>query len=94
MTENEEMKLMEHYQKMDIQPFAVMRLLLTKKELIGFIKGNIIKYTMRSGKKPGQSAQADLIKAKDYANILVSEEYDWPSGGRFAINDKDEYYLD
>lgn len=90
MIEDEEMKLMGHYQKMGIQPFAVMRLLLTKEELRGFIKGNIIKYTMRSGKKPGQSAQDDLIKARDYANILVSKEYAWPYGGRFSVNDEDE----
>jgi len=38
-----------------------------------FAKGNIIKYTLRAGKKPGISAEQDIRKTVEYATQLA----DW-----------------
>ena len=40
-----------HYKEMDPQPWAVMESLLTPEEFRGYLKGNMIKYAMRQGKK-------------------------------------------
>ena len=40
-----------HYKDMPIQPWAVMEAVMTHEEFVGFLKGNIIKYSMRQGKK-------------------------------------------
>lgn len=40
-----------HYKEMAIQPWHVMEDVLTHDEFIGFLKGNMIKYAMRQGKK-------------------------------------------
>ena len=52
-----------HYKDMAVQPWAVMEVVLTKEEFIGFLKGNIIKYAMRQGKKDGSD---DAGKALHY----------------------------
>lgn len=59
-----------HYKDMAIQPIEVMREVLTKEEYIGFLKGNIIKYSMRAGKKEG--ASDDASKAAHY-RLFLSE---------------------
>jgi hypothetical protein len=51
-----------HYKSMAIQPWHAMEAVLTREEFIGFLKGNVIKYSMRQGKK--DSPDAD--KAKHY----------------------------
>jgi hypothetical protein len=53
-----------HYKDMGMQPWEVMRAVLTDEEFIGFLKGNVIKYAMRQGKKSG--ADDDAEKAKHY----------------------------
>lgn len=58
-----------HYRDMPIQPIEVMREVLTKEEYIGFLKGNIIKYSMRAGKKEG--ASDDAAKAAHYRQFLA-----------------------
>ena len=40
-----------HYKQMGIEPWAVMESVLTHEEFIGYLKGNIIKYAMRQGRK-------------------------------------------
>ena len=40
-----------HYKDMAVQPWTVMEALLTREEFIGYMKGNIIKYAMRQGRK-------------------------------------------
>ena len=40
-----------HYVSMAVQPWEVMEAVMTREEFIGFLKGNIIKYSMRQGKK-------------------------------------------
>lgn len=42
--------------------------LLSREELIGFIKGNVIKYTVRAGHK--HNASEDIVKAIDYLTHL------------------------
>lgn len=59
-----------HYKDMPMQPWDVMELVLTPEEYRGFIKGNIIKYSMRAGKKAGASDDAE--KAQHYADKLRS----------------------
>lgn len=58
-----------HYKTMPKQPWQVMEETLTHEEFVGFLKGSIIKYTMRDGKKPG--ALDDAKKAKHYAQKLA-----------------------
>ena len=38
---------------------------------LGFYEGNIVKYVVRSGKKPGNSKLQDLKKAQWYLNYLI-----------------------
>ena len=52
-----------HYKEMPIQPWAVMESVLTTEEFIGFLKGNVIKYSLRAGRKEGSD---DANKARHY----------------------------
>jgi hypothetical protein len=52
---------------MPIQPWALMEAVLTVEEFRGFLKGNIIKYSMRAGRKEGSD---DAGKAKHYMQKL------------------------
>ena len=45
-----------HYKEMNPQPWEVMQALLTPEEFQGFLKGNMIKYAMRQGKKDSPDA--------------------------------------
>lgn len=40
-----------HYQVLSTQPIEIMQRLFTKKEMLGFLHGNIIKYALRCGLK-------------------------------------------
>lgn len=53
----------QHYKAMPIQPWEVMEAVLTHEEFIGFLKGNVIKYSMRAGHKEGSD---DANKARHY----------------------------
>lgn len=57
-----------HYKDMPMQPWAVMQAVLTPEEFRGFLKGNVIKYAMRQGKKDGTD---DAGKAQHYAQKLA-----------------------
>jgi len=52
----------QHYKDMGVQPWDVMESVLTYEEFVGFLKGNVIKYAMRQGKKDSD----DAGKAKHY----------------------------
>ena len=56
----------QHYKDMGIQPWAVMEAVLTHAEFVGYLKGNVIKYGMRQGKKDSDDAN----KARHYAAKL------------------------
>ncbi len=53
----------QHYKTMPVQPWEVMEAVLTHEEFIGFLKGNVIKYSMRAGRKEGSD---DANKARHY----------------------------
>lgn len=57
-----------HYRDMQMQPWDVMQAVLTPEEFRGFLKGNVIKYAMRQGKKEGTD---DAGKAQHYAQKLA-----------------------
>ena len=57
-----------HYVQMQIQPWEVMESVLSHAEFVGYLKGNVIKYSMRDGKKVG--ATKDAEKARHYAQKL------------------------
>jgi hypothetical protein len=56
-----------HYKQMPVEPWEVMEAVLTYEEFIGFLKGNIIKYSMRAGRKEGSD---DAGKALHYIQKL------------------------
>lgn len=57
----------QHYKEMGMQPWDVMEAVMTREEFIGFLKGNIIKYSMRQGKKDSD----DAGKARHYRMKLA-----------------------
>ena len=58
----------QHYVDMAIQPWEVMQSVLSPEEFRGFLRGNVIKYSMRAGKKEGSD---DAAKARHYAKKLA-----------------------
>ena len=56
-----------HYKDMPIRPWHVMESVLTREEFIGFLKGNVIKYSLRAGRKEGSD---DAGKARHYMQKL------------------------
>ena len=60
----------EHYKKLPIEPIELMRMTLTKEELKGFFKGNIIKYALRAGHKQGEDYSKDTAKLQVYKKWL------------------------
>lgn len=60
-----------HYKDMPIQPWHVMESVLTHTEFVGFLKGNIIKYSLRAGRKDGSD---DAGKARHYMKKLQEVE--------------------
>lgn len=78
----------EHYASMvGLEPIELMQLVLSPAEFIGFLKGNIIKYSMRAGKKQGEAAEKDITKAKRYAQWLRKVN---PFDTQFLINPKED----
>ena len=57
-----------HYKDMGIQPWEVMEAVLSHEEFVGYLKGNLIKYSMRQGKKQGSD---DANKAHHYKMKLT-----------------------
>lgn len=69
----------EHYASMvGLEPIELMQIVLSYDEFIGFLKGNIIKYTLRAGKKQGEAAEKDAAKAKRYTEWLMKLGYKMP----------------
>ena len=59
------------------EAIEIIRHTLTPEEFRGYIKGNVMKYTIRAGKKAGASEAKDLAKAEwclNYMNSLGSDE--------------------
>jgi hypothetical protein len=55
-----------HYKDLDIQPWHLMESVLTREEFIGYLKGNLIKYAMRQGRKDSP----DVEKYRHYKQKL------------------------
>lgn len=62
-----------HYKDMPLQPWDVMQAVMTHQEFVGFLKGDIIKYSMRAGRKDGTD---DAAKAKHYADKLAEVQWE------------------
>lgn len=58
-----------YYSKDGLSPLTAMKQgLISKEECMGFIKGNVIKYVVRAGKK--EDGIKDIDKAIDYLQHL------------------------
>jgi hypothetical protein len=67
-----------HYKDMTIQPWTVLENVLTTDEFIGFLKGNIIKYAMRQGRKDsddGGKALHYLQKLKEVQDVNFNSNW-------------------
>lgn len=58
-----------HYQIGDKQPIEIMQDSFTHEEMSGYLKGNIIKYTLRFGRK--DDVKKEAAKIEQYAKWLV-----------------------
>ncbi len=61
-----------HYKDMGVQPWHVMEAVLTPEEFIGYLKGCIIKYGMRQGKKDSPDAEKALHYIQKLDEVLNS----------------------
>ena len=57
-----------------VQPIELMLNALSRDEFIGFLKGNMIKYAFRAGRKEGESAEKDRNKYITYSEWLFTFE--------------------
>lgn len=62
-----------HYKDMTIEPWVLMEAVLSPEEFRGYLKGNILKYSLRQGKKEG--ANFDGQKALHYLEKLNESEW-------------------
>lgn len=61
----------KHYDLWDnTDALTIMKKALTAEEYVGFLKGNILKYQLRLGSKPGESIERDQEKINTYKQIL------------------------
>lgn len=58
-----------------VQPIELMLNVLTRDEFIGFLKGNMIKYAFRAGRKAGESAEKDRNKFLVYSQWLHNYQH-------------------
>jgi hypothetical protein len=57
-----------HYVTKAVQPWDAMASCMSQEEFAGFLRGNVIKYTMRCKDKNGVE---DLLKAQHYLEKLL-----------------------
>lgn len=61
----------KHYRNAIVEPILVMQDFFSREELIGFLKGNILKYRLRAGHKGGEiEMKCDLDKIHIYERWL------------------------
>ena len=58
----------KHYQMAGAQPIEIMQNVMTAEEFVGFLRGNIIKYSLRMGRKGNRAVDAG--KAAQYAKWM------------------------
>ena len=59
----------DHY-KGDVEPIELMQAQMTREAFMGFLRGNIIKYASRFGKKDDESHVKEATKIRVYAEWL------------------------
>ena len=59
----------DHYQG-DVEPIELMQAQMTREAFMGFLRGNIIKYASRFGKKDNESTIKEAAKIRMYAEWL------------------------
>ena len=59
----------DHY-KGDVEPIELMQAQMTREAFMGFLRGNIIKYASRFGKKDDESHVKEAAKIRVYAEWL------------------------
>lgn len=58
-----------------VEPIELMQSLLTPEEFSGFLKGNLIKYAFRAGRKAGETAEKDRTKFLVYSQWLHNYQH-------------------
>ncbi len=53
-----------------LELIEIMQAILSHEEFQGFVKGNVLKYAFRAGKKPLSSKEDDIKKLRDYIDYL------------------------
>jgi hypothetical protein len=74
----------EHYEIGGIETIDFIRSKLSKEELIGYLKGNVIKYLSRANHK--ESADSDYDKALVYMNWLVQSQSNEEEKTKYNLN--------
>lgn len=70
LPEDDSLESPDYYQVTTEQPIQIMREIMSQNEFIGFLWGNIIKYSMRMKRKDNPVSEAKKIK--QYATWLVN----------------------
>jgi hypothetical protein len=65
---NDPVKRPNHYMLCDMEAIDVIKASLTTEEYKGYLKGNMLKYRLRAGKK--DDTQQDIRKALEYEEIF------------------------
>ena len=86
----------KHYEELNIQPWEIMERNFTTEEFVAYLKGNIIKYTLRD---KGQ-ALTDAEKIKHYAEKLIevletkeNDKDNWTITGMKLEKPKEEHII-
>lgn len=59
----------DYYKVAGMEAIDVIRASLTDEEFVGFVKGNVLKYRLRAGKKTDDPTE-DIRKAETYESML------------------------
>jgi len=60
-----------HYNSLPVQPIELMETILTPEEFQGFLKGNMLKYVMRAGRKANEDSTKDTNKFNQYKEWYI-----------------------
>lgn len=64
-----------HYRVWEgLEAIDAIKALLTREEYIGYLKGNLLKYRLRAGKKDSSKIEQDISKSLQYEEFLSLEE--------------------
>lgn len=64
----------DHYKSNGLEVIDILKKKLTPEQFQGFCLGNVIKYSMRAGRKDGATVEEDLRKAAWYAKMAAGED--------------------